>query len=104
MAQCEAITATDITVQDYDEALLNVKQLRLSLTKLLLLTQDADGRTLSERFVLTDATRFREITSSQEGPQLWYNDEQGGLYLVDATDETLMVKRTGLGLAIQLQE
>ena len=104
MAQCEAITATDITVQDYDEALLNVKELRQSLTKLLLLTQDAHGRTLSERFVLTDATRFREITSSQEGPQLWYNDEQGGLYLVDATDDTLMVKRTGHGLAIQLQE
>ena len=104
MAQCEAIAATDITVQDYDKALLNVKELRQSLTKLLLLTQDAHGRTISERFVLTDASRFKEITSSQEGPQLWYNDQQGGLYLVDATDDTLMVKRTGHGLAIQLYE
>ncbi len=104
MAQCEAITATDITIQDYDEALLNVKELQQSLTKLLLLTQDAHGRTLSERFVRTDASRFKEIISSHEGPQLWYNDQQGGLYLVDATDDTLMVKRTGHGLAIRLQE
>jgi hypothetical protein len=104
MAQCEAITATDITIQDYDKALLNVQQLKQSLTKLLLLTQNAQGRTISERFVRTDASRFKEIISSHEGPQLWYNDLQGGLYLVDATDDTLMVKRTGHGLAIRLQE
>jgi len=104
MAQCEAITATDITIKDYDEEVLNVQQLKQSLTKLLLLTQDAHGRTFSERFVLADASRFKEITSSHEGPQLWYNDPQGGLYLVDATDDTLMVKRTGHGLAIRLQE
>ena len=104
MAQCEAITPTDITIQDNDEALLNVNQMKQSLTKLLLLTQDAHGRTLSERFVRADSTRFREITSTHEGPQLWYNDPQGGMYLVDRTDDTLMVKRTGHGLAIQLQE
>lgn len=104
MAKCEAITATDITIQDYDQALLNVKELQQSLTKLLLLTQDAHGRTIRERFVRADSTRFQEITSAHDGPQLWYNDEQGGLYLVDATDDTLMVKRTGHGLAIQQQK
>ena len=100
MAQYEAVAATQITIQDYDEAMLMLADIRQSITKLLLLKQDTNGRTISEQFITTDSARFEARTSSVDGPQLWYNHPGCGQYLVDTSEDTLLALRSGHGLAI----
>lgn len=74
---------------------------RQSISKLLLLKQDTNGRTISEEFITTDSARFEAVTSNAEGPQLWYNHPGCGQYLVDTSDDTLLALQTGNGLAIR---
>ena len=101
MAQCEAVATTRITIQDYDEAMLMLANIRQSITKLLLLKQDTNGRTISEQFIFTDSARFEERTSNPDGPQLWYNHPGCGPYLVDISEDTMLALRIGHGLAIR---
>ncbi len=103
MAQHETRSKTASLFED-NKTVTGEFKLKETITKLLLLTQDIDGKTISECYINTNVARFQEIRTEQNETDLWYNDPVCGAYLVDSSDEIQMTMRPGHGLAIKTHQ